>query len=328
MEMYLKLLVFLSVCYTSSGHLERLTGLLMGAHHQIHNKVHEIAGSVLGGFNFNIEGHVHHTRPPVHQQPSNGQPENVVVIIEEGGQGNQGQNHPQKPYGPPQQNYNQPPNNGYHPNQEYQRPVNPYNDQRPYGQNNYQNNYNNGNPGLNHNTQNPYQHGQNGPGPNQNTQNPYQNGQTGQYPNQGFQGNQNQNGYGNNQANNGNGIPSQNGYGIPNSNVNNNKPNSNEYEVKNPEQSTPKPNFNDNYKPTETNYGQHNDAHNAENAHKETSDKTTKKPKDDGPLFVPLNDYTYGGDKITVNAPKRETGYTETGAKEDEFAIDIRVKEK
>lgn len=317
MEMYLKLLVFLSVCYTSNGHLERLTGLLTGAHHQIHNKVHEVAGAVLGGFNFNVGAHVHHTRPPVYQQPNNVPTETVIVIVQEEGQGNQGQNHPQRPHGTPQQNYNQPPNNGYNPNQGYQRPVNQYNGQRPNGQNNY----NNGNPGLNQNGQNSYQHGQYGPGQYQNTQNPYQNGQ---YPNQGGQGNPNQNGYGNNHVNNGN-SSTQNGYGITHSNVNNNRPNSNENEVKNPEQNTPKPNVYDNYKPTETNYGQNNDAHNAENAHKEPNDRTTKQPTDDGPLYVPIKDFTYEGDKVTVSAPKRETGTTE---KEEEFAIDVRVKEK
>ncbi|KAL4709351.1 hypothetical protein ACJJTC_007083 [Scirpophaga incertulas] len=64
---------------------------------------------------------------------------------------------------------------------------------------------------------------------------------------------------------------------------------------------------------------------------------TTEKPsKDDLPLFVPLNpnQYTYGGDKIEINAPKRETSENTKPedpkpADDDEaYPIDIRLGDK
>lgn len=63
-------------------------------------------------------------------------------------------------------------------------------------------------------------------------------------------------------------------------------------------------------------------------------DKTSKKPEDDDlPLFVPLNpqQYIYGGDKIEINAPKRETNQAKP---EDDYSdsnidpLDIRFGEK
>ncbi|KAL0839807.1 hypothetical protein ABMA28_016435 [Loxostege sticticalis] len=60
------------------------------------------------------------------------------------------------------------------------------------------------------------------------------------------------------------------------------------------------------------------------------NEHTTKKADDDSPLFVPLNpnQYQYGGDKIDVNAPKRETNPKPAEDDDESYPIDIRFGDK
>ncbi|XP_061706304.1 GATA zinc finger domain-containing protein 14-like [Cydia pomonella] len=313
------LFVFL-VISLSSCNGRRLGELLIGAHQQIHNKVHGVADAVIGGLSLL---HGRHHQPAPH--PPNQGGETIVVIVEENAQGDQGN---PRPYGTPQQGHYPVPN-GHNPYQGY-NPNNGYN----------QGNQNNGHNHVNHNQGHPSygpSHGYDSqPQPDytaNSERDPYQNGNKygtdGQqqnipgYPNQ--QGQYN-NEHGHNQINQNNNELNNNvnphPTGNPTNVINNQYPTANE--VKTPEPT--KPNSNDNYKPTET-YNR-TDSHQAENTNK--NNEATKKPEDEGPLFVPLNGYMYGGDKIVINAPKRETdnGKNKNEESEEDFPIDIRFKDE
>lgn len=296
------IVVLISVIFQCNGHLPSLTGILSGAHKHVHHTVQGVANTVLGGFSF--DGHVQVGSQSRPQPPKTEQPDTVIVIVDES---------PDNNYGPGPQNQ---------PNQEYGQYDN-YNKRphRPHGQNNYghgrpwqnQNgNYNNAN------SNGPYQNHNNNYG-----QNPYNNG--------------NQNGYGHNQ--NGNKFPQANendynrpeqttqGYGNPNNGYNNR-----------PLDQVPQNNGYTN----QNNYGQTQSPPPAETrptfASNHENDRPTQKPyqnnksttESDVPQFVPLNpnEYVYGGEKINVTSPKRETdSHKPASDNDDEFPIDIRFQD-
>lgn len=290
------IVVLVSVIFQCNGHLPSLTGILGGAHKHVHHTVQGVANTVLGGFNF--EGHVQaggHSRP---QPPRTEQPETVIVIVDES---------PDNDYSPGPQNR---PNQGHG---QYNHNNGPY---RPHGHNNYghgrpwqnQNgNYNNVNsnrPYHNHYGQHPYNNGNhNGYGHNHNG-NQYQHVNQNNFnrPEQTTQGYGNpNNGYNNqpsDQSTQNNGYTSQNNYG----------------QTQSPPTAETRPTFGSIHE---------NDSHtNKPNQ----NDKTTT--ESDVPQFVPLNpnEYVYGGEKINIAAPKRETDSNKPASDndDDEYAIDIR----
>ncbi|XP_063380411.1 probable serine/threonine-protein kinase clkA [Cydia fagiglandana] len=293
MKKYIILFLIISLSSCNGG---RLGELLIGAHRQLHNKVHDVADAVIGGFGFT---HGHHHQPP--PQPPNQGGETIVVIVEENSQGGQGN---PRPYQQSQQGHYPTPN-GHNPYQG--QPNNGYNQgnqnngHRPHGydpQLNYP-----ANPGHD-----PYQNGNKYGNDGQQLNIPSYPNQQGQYNNDQDHNQINQN---NNAINNnGNHHPT----GNPTNVINNPYPTANE--VKSPEPT--KTNSNDNYKPTET------------YIHQDKNNMSSKKPEEDGPLLVPLNGYTYEGDKIVINAPKRETGNgnQKNEESEEDFPIDIRFKDE
>ncbi|CAG9792157.1 unnamed protein product [Diatraea saccharalis] len=298
----------------------------------------------------------HHPMPPHHPIPphNGGGPESdtLIVVIEEQSPNNYGHRpQPNQQYGqnrPMPNNPHRPPNHhqpGYPPqynngnyndnNYGYHKPTNngnfnPHN----YGNthpNNYgptnQNNYGNNNP-------NKY-------GPN----NPSNYGNT--YPYN--YGNKNPNNYGNSKPNNyGNMDP--NNYenqkpNVENSNTNiyeNTKPNNyggskpnyesndNKDAQKPIEKPQTKPDYGTIYDPTKENSEKPID-HSPTSNGNDKQESTTKPQKEDKPFFVPLNpnQYVYGGDKIEVNAPKRETNENKPAEDDEEaYPIDIRVGDR
>lgn len=289
------IVVLACVIFQCNGHLPSLTGILSGAHKRVHDSVHGVANTVLGGFNF--DGHVQiggHSRP---QPPRTEQPETVIVIVDQT---------PDNNYGPGPQNR---PNQGY-------GQYNDYNNRphRPYGQNNYghgrpwqnqNDNYDNANPNG------PYEHHHNNHGQNPNNY-----------------GNQNGNQYQHANQNDYN-RPEQTtqGYGNPNNGYNSR-----------PSEQSPQNNGHTN----QNNYGQTQSPSTAEtrptfgSIHE--NDDHTQKPyqnskattESDVPQFVPLNpnEYVYGGEKINVTAPKRETDSNKpVSDNDDDFPIDIRFQD-
>ncbi|XP_063530265.1 GATA zinc finger domain-containing protein 14-like [Cydia strobilella] len=299
MKKYLIVFLIISLSSCNGG---RLGELLIGAHRQLHNKVHDVADAVIGGFGFT---HGHHYQPAPH--PPNQGGETIVVIVEENTEGGQGN---PKPYGTPQQGHYPAPNGHNPPNYGYNQ------GNQNNGQNHVNHNHGHPNHGSSHQLNypanpehDPYQNGNkyNNDGQQQNI--PSYPNQEGQYNNE--QGHNQINQHNNKVLNNNVNLhPS----GNPTNVTNNPYPTANE--VKNPDPT--KPNSNDNYKPTET-YN-----------HTDKNNESSKKPEDDKPLFVPLNGYTYEGDKIVINAPKRETGNgnKKNEESEEDFPIDIRFKDE
>ncbi|XP_063374948.1 uncharacterized protein DDB_G0287625-like [Cydia amplana] len=283
----IKYLIVVLIISLSSCNGGRLGDLLIGAHRQLHNKVHDVADAVIGGFGLT---HGHHQPAP---RPPNQGGETIVVIVEENTQGGQG--NPARPYGTPQEGHYPAPN-AHNPYQGHNPPNNGYNE----GNQNNGHNHNQGRPnyGSSHGYDPQLNYPAN-PG-----HDPYQNGN--KYGNNGQQQNipsyPNQQGqYHNDQdhnlVNQNNNVLNNNAVLHPTNDINNPYPTANE--VKNPD-STNKNN------------------------------ESNKKPKDDEPLLVPLNGYTYEGDKIVINAPKRETGDGDKKNEESEedFPIDIRFKDE
>ncbi|CAG9563330.1 unnamed protein product [Danaus chrysippus] len=286
MDLKLKLLLFLTIIVNCNGHLSILKDII----HTAHDRVHDTAKTILGGFNFDFHIGGHHrtpTPPPNYPPPETGDKTIVVVVENPTDQG--------------------PHDNGFRPtnNNNGQRPQ--YNGNRPHdnGYNGY-NGYNNGNHqnnGGNTNNNHQYQPGYNGP--NQNSPG-YSNGNVDVYnkPNQIDQNYNNQGtpNYGNN--NNAHIDPNYNQNVYPNNN-NQNSP---------PSNPTSRPTE---YTPT------------ASLSTERPNQQTTKKPDNDAPFFVPLNPdgYIYTGDKIYTGGPKREVD-SKPAENDDEFQIDIRLKDQ
>ncbi|KAI5636635.1 hypothetical protein NE865_10651 [Phthorimaea operculella] len=314
------ILIVLGVTIKCNGHGHlKLFDIVGHAHDRIHATVDKVAGGILGGLNLNFQGHigVNEQRPPPPPQPQPpGEQQTIVVIVkdEDGDHGMRPNQYGQGQYG--NNNYNNNPHRpGYNNNQgqwngnNQDSYGNHNNGQNPYGnQNNCQNTYGCGNPnqgqnhygnenGYNEQNQHPYQpnHGQNnyhGHQQNQGSGNNYGNGGYNQRPNQNNQGNFQP-------------LPDQ----PPQGHLENHNGNNNFNQPTTPAQET---------NPT---YGSIHEIPTVN----PVSEKTTEK---DEPLFVPLNpnEYTYGGDKITINGPKRETDKEKaTEDSDDDLPIDIRV---
>lgn len=296
------IVVLVCVIFECNGHLPSLTGILSGAHKHVHDTVQGVANTVLGGFH--IDGHVQpgghsHPEPP----PPNKQPDTVIVIVDERPSNNYGP----RPHDRPHQGYGQ--NNGY-------------NNRPPYGHGG-QNHYGHGRPW--HNQNGNYNH-ENSNGPYGHHQNNFEH-----HPNNYG----NENGYGQNQHGNQNHYnrPEQTtqGYGNSNNGYNNR-----------PTGQSPEQNHENNGHTNQNNYGQTKPPSTAETrptfgsmygnvGHTQKpyqNDKTT--PKSDEPLFVPLNpnEYVYGGDKINVTSPKRDTDDNKQASDNDEdLPINIRFQD-
>ncbi|CAF4854320.1 unnamed protein product [Pieris macdunnoughi] len=307
---------------------------------------HDLAGSVLGGLshgiNLNIEGHIgaHQQRRPdpgFHQKPHQngynpGPPgsqnvDKVIVIIKE-----EDNRRPDRP--------NRPPFNGYRPNNQRPNYDNSYgqghynNGQSNYDNSNGQGNYNNGQSNYdNSNGQGNYNNGQSNYD-NSNGQGNYNNGQSNSDNSYG-QGHYN-NGQSNSDTSNGQGHYNngQSNYGNPNNQGNNNqghygRPNGNNYNQNNYERPNNIPN---------NNFGNQNHYGTSNTPEKVTTkqpydqpvETTTKKLDNDEPFFVPLSpdEYNYGGQKINITEPKRETNKDKQKQIEDGVGnLDIRFKD-
>lgn len=306
MQRNLIIVVLVSVIFQCNGHLPSLTGILTGAHKHVHDTVHGVANTVLGAVNF--DGHVQIGSPSRRQppRPSNGgQEETIIVIVDET---------PDHNHGPGPQN----------------RPI--------HGNGQY-NGYNNRPPPHGHN-----QHGQGRPWQNQNGNYnnahghyEHQHNNYGQNPNNygnhnghGNHHNGNQNQHADHHHQNGHNRPEQTtqGYGNQNNGYNNrpSDQSNNGYTNQNSNgqtQSLPtvetRPTFASNHE---------NDGH-TQRPYKNDKSTTTDS---DLPQFVPLNpnEYVYGGSKINVTAPKRDTDSNKPAsdkAEDDYFPIDIRFQD-
>lgn len=278
------IVVLVCVIIQCNGHLPSLTGIISNAHKHVHHTVQGVANTVLG--QFNVDGHVQvggDTRPQPHRPTKEEQPEMIIVIVEETADNNHGPG----PYNQQNQYNNRPPGHHGHNNYEHRRPWQ-----------NQNNNYNN----------RPYEH---------------QHTNYGEHPNN----------YGNH-----------NNYGH-----NHNQHYANQNDYNRPEQTTQgyvKPNNNYNNRPSDQSPG--NNGHTYPNNYGTTqpppaaetrptfasirdNEGHTQKPyqniktttESDVPEFVALNpnEYVYGGDKITVTAPKRDTD------NDDAIPIDIRFQD-
>ncbi|XP_028042946.1 GATA zinc finger domain-containing protein 14-like [Bombyx mandarina] len=316
-----------------------ITGILSGAH-DVHKQVQ---GAVLGGlsqaFNFNVHGQfgVNQQRPPPNheqipsepnQEPPNYGEQDRFPPSHNGYRPPNGQNGYERPHRP----HNHRPHNHHHNNQndnpnyegphnfgnKYPKPI--YGNQNPNGQNNH----------MNHN---------HGPEDNLNGQPEYGNQNNLNRPGYGGQNNhnENQNNYGRPQPEFGNNnhrptTPNHQQNYRPPFNNNNQNFNNDPYQQDNGNDDNNNGQQNHiNFKPTTENPKQPDKTPNYEQNGNQNSniDKTTKNP--DQPLFIPLNpnEYTYGGDKIEVTAPKRDTNDKPKPADEDdEYAIDIRFKDQ
>ncbi|CAG4941482.1 unnamed protein product [Colias eurytheme] len=314
-----------------------------GAHDRIHSGIQNVAGAVLGnvhhGLDFNIGGHVgaNGQRRPDNQGNSNRPGDTVVVVIKEEDNNNDNYRPPdnnfQRPNGPPHNNHHHgPPHNNHHHGP-------PHNQNNQFGQNNQRPNYNNPNNFINRPPNRPnygndypnndYQNQGNGNFNNRPNNQQHGNGYgQNNYPNQ-QQGNNGygQNNYPNNQQGNDNG---QNNNGYPNNQNNNfNRPNFNNDRpdiTGNPNQQVgltiPFDKTTQNTERPSTEFISKPDYQ-----HKEES---TKKPVDnDAPFFVPLNpnEYSYGGNKINITDPKRDTN-NKAESEDEDFNIDIRIKDE
>lgn len=280
------IVVLLCVIFQCNGHLPSLTDILSGAHKRVHQAAHGVAHTVLGGFNF--DGHVqiggHHSHPQP-APPNEGETETIIVIVDES---------PDDTYAPGPQNR---PNQGHG---QYNDFINkPHN---PYGHND---------------------HGQGRPYPNQNSNynNVNSNGPPGQNNNH---CGQNPNNYGNQNDNQ------------------NQQANQNDY-IR-PEQTTQNYGNSNNNRPSDQSPGNTNQNNYAQTqsppvetrptfASTRVEDKPTEKPyqnnkittESDVPEFVALypNEYVYGGNKINITAPKRETA----SDNDEDSPIDVRFQD-
>ncbi|GBP41634.1 hypothetical protein EVAR_31950_1 [Eumeta japonica] len=281
-------LMLLTVSCRCDGHLGRLTDAVLNAHKHVHDTVHNVASSVLGGltggFNFNFGAHGG-------IKPAPGSVEGTDSFQ-------------RPPYGQPP--YQMPP---------VEQPVQGNHYDQQHG--------NQGNYGV--------QQGQNGnhqyasTPPNQyserpsNVNTPFQ----GNYGNNGNVQNQqevHENDKGNQQGQNANhqdiSTPSNQYHDRPSSE---NKPvhHNGPYQEQDRDVKKPTEIPNDDKKTTPGTATHTNEPVPTDKPH-------TTKPADDAPLFVPLSpdEYKYEGDKIEVNAPKRDTEKTTPV-----YDIDIRFRD-
>ncbi|KAJ2950381.1 hypothetical protein O0L34_g8624 [Tuta absoluta] len=319
------ILVVLGVTIECNGHGHlKLFDIVGSAHDRIHATVDKVAGGILGGLNLNFQGHIGVTEqryppqpPPPQPQPQPpGQQETIVVIIkDEGGDPQSNGNHGMRPNQYGQGHFE---NNNY--NNNPQRPG--YNNNQGQWNGNAQNSYgNNGQDfGNQNNCQNPYEC----KNPNQGL-NHYgnQNGNYGQNQNP-YQPNQGQNNYQGQQSNQGNGNNYGNGGYNQRPNQGNYQPLPDQPPQGHLENHGGDNNFNQPTTPVQETKPTYGSVHEIPTVNP-VSDKTTEK---DEPLFVPLNpnQYNYGGDKITINGPKREADKEKAAEdSDDDLPIDIRV---
>ncbi|CAH2063067.1 unnamed protein product, partial [Iphiclides podalirius] len=315
-------LLLLTATLQCEGSLSLLGGILSTAHEHIHSRVHDVAGAVLGtinkGLNLNLEGHlgVNQQRQPGYDyETTHGQDvisnnpyyNNYGSHVNEyrpntNGGVQQPINNNQRPYVPNSNGYNRPAQNSY----------NNFNEQYENQYSGYPNNK------YEHNQQNPNNNnfGYNQPRPdNQNygAGNNYPNNQNQGYPYKQNQGNPNNPNYSNN-----NDYHNQNDY---------NKPNSGNPIYNGQGQKYPKPISTPAARPE---YSETTTLSNGDDTNEDEDDKSTENTTEDLPLFIPLgpNDYVYGGDKINVTAPKRQTNNKPQTAQEEDFPIDIRFKDE
>lgn len=253
---------------------------------------------------------------------------------------------PNRPYGKPNgPEFNRPPTPGYQQRPQENNNYNPFNNnQGDYGQqnppnsvphqnNNYPPNNNFGGPNQNDYTQN-----QNGFVPNNQKEYNYNN--QNDRPNQSGQNQQSNNNFAQNKNvdNNQENQFQQNNNDQNNFNQNNYRPivneNNNQYQPNNPILNDNNNNNAEPSKPSEEknpvekyDFGDIFTSSTESNKINNQNVIPTKIPdkKDDGPLLVPLapNQYVYGGDKIEVNAPKRETNPKQDNDYDD-LNLDIR----
>ncbi|KAF9416249.1 hypothetical protein HW555_006323 [Spodoptera exigua] len=330
-----------------------LKGFLGGAievNSQIHGAAHGVADAILGGVSQVL--HHHHKPPHRHEKP-----ETVVVVVEDGpddGPPGPGYGRPtQNGYDPPVYDNRPSPKPGHHQQQGHYGYGNQGQNYNQNGNWNHNNQYGNpgnqyGNPGNQYGNpgnqygkpNNQYDNPDNQYGkPNNQYGNPNQYGKpSNQYGNPSQYGNQN-NPY--------NKPPNQHGtedhdndgnfHNKPNHQYGNqntfDKPNQGGYQ----DQSSYKPEVNKPFgsttkAPTSSSYGYNSQKpnNNGGKFDENSPELSTKKPiKDDEyPLFVPLgpNDYVYGGDKIQVNAPKRETDNSKPTDEDEDLPLDHHNK--
>lgn len=360
--------VLLSVSYECHGGLLQgiLEGAHEVRKH-IHGAAGAVLGGISNGLNINGHFGINTQHDNNNIKPDN-PPQTVVVIVnenanDEGPPAHQNkypnQNRPQN-YIPQENdlyqngnwnNQNNPPN---HVNN-----ISPQHDQSQYNTPNGNNNNHNG-PNFGNGNQNnlrppnrPIYGQSNNPGYENQNQNNYGKPNSGANYQPGY-GNQNQNSFEQTNKphfnqNNGYGFdninqdsqPNQSGFDNFNNNngqtnppnhVNNIGPQHNQDQYNNEQANKPehgqfnRPNENNNIwpKPTDSNDVQHT-------PEKVVGNDNKKPDHDDEPLFIPLtpNEYVYGGDKIHVETPKRETENKPKPADDDEeFLIDVRIKEE